>query len=110
MPYTRVLSIAECAENAEASEKPCVDWNLLNFKSVQIEMGEVDAKRERVTRYEHRHDQHTVSLLTDHLVFSPKYRGKVLEGEVAEVAEEIVRENCKERDNEVIDMAVNVNY
>ena len=37
-----------------------------------------------------RHDNHTVSLLTDHLVFTPKYRGKVLLGDVAEVAEEIV--------------------
>jgi hypothetical protein len=34
--------------------------------------------------------------------FSPKYRGKVLEGEVAEAAEEIIRENCKELDIEVI--------
>jgi len=30
-----------------------------------------------------RHDRHTVSLLTDHLVFSPKYRGKMLVGDVA---------------------------
>jgi REP element-mobilizing transposase RayT len=34
--------------------------------------------------------------------FSPKYRGKVLLGDVAEVAEEIIRENCKERDIESI--------
>ncbi|NMX21376.1 hypothetical protein C5S30_02845 [ANME-1 cluster archaeon GoMg4] len=47
-------------------------------------MGEVEAKWERVTRHDLRHDKHTVSLLTDHLVFSPKYRGKVLEGEVVE--------------------------
>jgi putative transposase len=71
-------------------------------------MGEVEAKGERVTRHELRHDRHTVSLLTDHLVFSPKYRGKVLLGEVAEAAEEIIRENCKELDIEVIDMAVGV--
>lgn len=32
-------------------------------------MGEVDAKGERVTRRDLRHDRHTVSLLTDHLVF-----------------------------------------
>jgi len=44
-----------------------------------------------------------VSLLTNHLVFSPKYRGKVLEGEVAEAAEEIIRETRKELDIEVID-------
>ena len=63
-----------------------------------------------VTRHELRHDRHTVSLLTDHLVFSPKYRGKVLLGEVAEAAEEIIRENCKELDIEVIDMAVGVDH
>ncbi|KAF5436786.1 putative transposase [Candidatus Methanophagaceae archaeon] len=74
------------------------------------EMGEVEAKKDMVTRQDLRHDRHTVSLLTDHLVFSPKYRGKVLEGEVAEAAEEIIRETCKERDIEVIDMAVNVDH
>ena len=47
--------------------------------------------------------RHTVSLLTDHIdSLFPKYRGKVLEGEVAEAAEEIIRENCKELDIEVI--------
>jgi REP element-mobilizing transposase RayT len=69
-----------------------------------------EAKGERVTRHDLRHDRHTVSLLTDHLVFSPKYRGKVLLGEVAEAAEEIIRENCKERDIDVIDMAVGVDH
>ena len=44
------------------------------------------------------------------LVFSPKYRGKVLEGEVVEAAEEIIRENCKELDIEVIDLAVSVDH
>ncbi len=73
-------------------------------------MGEVEAKKDMVTRHELRHDRHTVSLLTDHLVFSPKYRGKVLEGEVAEAAEEIIRETCKEQNIEVIDMAVNVDH
>jgi hypothetical protein len=33
-------------------------------------MGEAEAKWERVTRHDLRHDRHTVSLLTDHLVFS----------------------------------------
>ena len=51
----------------------------------------MEAKKERVTGHEFRHDNHTVSLLTDHLVFSPKYRGKVLEGKVAEAAEEIIK-------------------
>ena len=39
-----------------------------------------------------------------------KYRGKVLEEEVAEAAEEIIRETGKERDIEVIDMVVNVDH
>ena len=73
-------------------------------------MSEVETKWERVTRHDLRHDRHTVSLLTDHLVFSPKYRGKVLDGEVAEAAEEIIRETCKELDIEVIDLAVNVDH
>jgi len=47
-------------------------------------MGEVEAKKDGVTRSDLRHERHTVSLLTDHLVSSPKYRGKVLDGEVAE--------------------------
>jgi hypothetical protein len=65
-------------------------------------MGEVEANRDMVTRHDLRHDRHSVSLLTDHLVFSPKYRGKVLGGEVAEAAEEIIRKNCKELDIEII--------
>ncbi len=51
----------------------------------------MEANKDKVTRHDLRHDRHTVSLLTDHLVFSPKYRGKVLEGEVADAAEEIIR-------------------
>ncbi|RLG35018.1 hypothetical protein DRN97_00990 [Methanosarcinales archaeon] len=58
-------------------------------------MGEVEARGETVTRHDLRHDNHTVSLLTDHLVFSPKYRGKVLLGEVAEVEEIIDEEKEK---------------
>ena len=57
-----------------------------------------------------RHDRYTVSLLTDHLVFSPKYRGKVLVGDVDMVAEAIMRKTCKELDIEVNDMAVNPDH
>ncbi|MDW7776808.1 MAG: IS200/IS605 family transposase [Methanosarcinales archaeon] len=53
-----------------------------------------------------RHDRHTVSLLTDHMVFSPKYRGKVLVGDVAMVAEAIIRKTCKELGIEIIDISV----
>jgi hypothetical protein len=60
-------------------------------------MGEVEAEKNRVTMHELRHDRHTGSLLTDHLVFSPKYSGKVLLGEVAEATEEIVMDEEKEK-------------
>ena len=58
-------------------------------------MDKTEAKVGRGIRSDLRYDRHTVSLLTDHLVFSPKYRGKVLLGEVAEAAEEIIRETAK---------------
>ena len=70
----------------------------------------MEANRDMVTRHDLRHDRHTVSLLTDHLVFSPKYRGNVLEGEIAEAAEEIIWETCKELDIEIIDLAVSVDH
>ena len=57
-----------------------------------------------------RHDKHTVSLLTDHMVFSPKYRGKILTGDIAMLAEAIIRKTCKELDIKIIDMAVNPDH
>ena len=56
-------------------------------------------------RRELRHDRHTVSLLTDHVVFSPKYRGKILVGDVALALDGIIRKTCKD-----LDMAVNVDH
>ena len=57
-----------------------------------------------------RHDRHTVSLLTDHLVITPKYRGKILTGEVGFVAEAIIRGTCAEMGIRIIDMAVNADH
>lgn len=57
-----------------------------------------------------RHDRHTISLLTDHMVFSPKYRGKVPVGDVAMSAEAIIRKTCIELEIAVIDMAVNPDH
>ena len=37
-----------------------------------------------------------MSLLTDHLVFSPKYRGKMLVGDVAMICEGIICKTCVE--------------
>ena len=36
-----------------------------------------------MARKELRHARHTVSLLTDHEAITPKYRGKILVGDVA---------------------------
>ena len=61
-------------------------------------------------RKELRHDRHTVSLLTDIRVFSPKYRGKILVGDVALALDGIIRKTCKDLNIEIIDMAVNVDH
>ena len=57
-----------------------------------------------------RHDRHTVSLLTDHMVFTPKYRGKILVGDVAMVAEAVIRATCHELDIKIIDISVNCDH
>lgn len=57
-----------------------------------------------------RHDRHTVSLLTDHLVITPKYRGKILTGEVGFIAEAVIRSTCAQMGIKIIDMAVNPDH
>ncbi len=49
-------------------------------------------------------------MLTGHMVFSPRYRGKVLVGDVAMLSEAIIRKTCKELDIKIIDMAVNPDH
>ena len=50
--------------------------------------------------------RHTVSNLTEHLVFSPKYRGKVLVGDVGKRCENVISEICNEMDIQIIEIAV----
>ncbi len=57
-----------------------------------------------------RHDRHTVSLLTDHMVITPKYRGKILVGDVGLVTEAIIRKTCNEMDIKIIDISVNIDH
>ena len=57
-----------------------------------------------------RHDRHSVSLLTDHMVITPKYRGEILVREVVIVTEAIIRKTCKEMDIKIIDISVNIDY
>ena len=63
-----------------------------------------------MNRKELRHDRHTVSLLTDHMVFAPKYRGKILTGDVAMITEGIICKTCKELGIEIIEIAVNPDH
>ncbi len=57
-----------------------------------------------------RHDRHTVPLLTDHMVFAPKYKGKILTGDVAMITEGILCKTCKELGIEIIEIAVNPDH
>ncbi len=57
-----------------------------------------------------RHDRHTVSMMTDHLVFCPKYRGKLLVGKVANECECTIRDVCDELDIIIIDLAINIDH
>jgi putative transposase len=61
-------------------------------------------------RKELRHDRHTVSLLTDHMVITPKYRRKILVGDIGLVTEAIIRNTCKEMDIKVIDISMNIDH
>jgi len=64
----------------------------------------------RMEQRELRHDRHTVSLLTDYMVFSPKQSREILVGDVAFVLDDIIRKTCKDLNIEIIDMAVNVDH
>ena len=56
-----------------------------------------------------RQNRHTVSLLTDHIAFSPKYRGAILVGKTITLAlDGVIRKTCKDIDMGIIDMTANV--
>jgi len=57
-----------------------------------------------------RHDRHTVTLSTDHMVFSPKQPREILVGDVALALDDIIRKTCKDLNIEIIDVAVNVDH
>ncbi|CAG0962277.1 MAG: hypothetical protein OIN90_19800 [Candidatus Methanoperedens sp.] len=50
--------------------------------------------QQQINNKKFRHDRHTVSLLTDHMFFTQKYRGKILTGDVTMITEGIL---CKTR-------------
>ena len=76
---------------------------IFDFSKILFQEGlyEIVLTIQCMERRELRHDRHTVSLLTDHMVFSPKYRGKILVGDVALALEGIIRKTCKEMKIEV---------
>jgi putative transposase len=57
-------------------------------------------------KYHLRYDRHTVSLLADHIVINPKYRGRVLIGNIALDCEQIIRKICTELDCRIIKMSI----
>ena len=58
------------------------------------------------TKYNLRHDRHTVSLLSNHIVINPKFRGRVLVGAIALDCEYIIKKICSELDCRIIKMSV----
>ena len=56
--------------------------------------------------YAQRTDRHTSSLLADHMVITPKYRARILKGDVADECERQIRWTCKMLDIDIIEMAV----
>ena len=85
-------------------------WDVHFHSALEKVLCGVDSKDLRMEQRELRHDRHTVSLLTDHMVITPKYRGKILVGDVALAVEGIIRTTCKEMKIEIIDMAVNIDH
>jgi len=61
-------------------------------------------------RRELRHDRHTVSLLTDHKVYSPKYREDILVGDVTFALEGSIHRICENLGIEIVAMAVNMDH
>lgn len=59
---------------------------------------------------EPKHGRHTVTMLTDHLVFTPKFRHKVLVGEVASECERLIKRICADLEVEILKMAVSEDH
>ena len=48
------------------------------------------SEKGKMKKHEPKHGRHTVTMLTDHLVFTPKFRHKVLVGDVARECERLI--------------------
>ena len=66
--------------------------------------------RYRKYRFYIRHDRHSVSLLSNHTVFTTKYRMPLLTPEIAKRCEQIIREIARDLNVRIIRMAVNAEH
>lgn len=57
-------------------------------------------------KYYLKHDRHTISLLSNHIVINPKYRARVFVGPIAVECEHIIRKICAGLDCRIIKMSV----
>jgi len=56
------------------------------------------------------HERHSTSMLADHLVFCPKYRGAILDLDVRDYLRKVILVICDELGLEVIRMAVGADH
>ena len=56
------------------------------------------------------HERHSTSMLADHLVFGPKYRGAILRPDIREYARQVILDICDEMGLEVIRMAIGADH
>jgi len=84
-----------------------VTWSGVDCYTCQVNLCRVGSDTQFMARKELRHNRHTVPLLTDHKVITPKYRGKILvEKMIALAVEGIIRTTCKEMKIGIIDKAL----
>lgn len=61
-------------------------------------------------KYSERRCRHTITMLTDHMAFTPKYRAPILVGPVGRNCDRAIREVCANAGATVLDLAVNVDH
>lgn len=57
-----------------------------------------------------KHKRHTASMLAEHLVFCPKFRGAVLKKDVRDYASKVISDICEELGLEIISLSVGVDH
>jgi putative transposase len=57
-----------------------------------------------------KHDRHSASMLAEHLVFCPKYRGAVLKEDVRDFARKVISGICNEMGLEILSLAVDADH